>query len=155
MANKLTKIIATGGGLGYSPKAPGTVGTIGALLISLLVLRYTIDPFCNYLHLILALVSYIIGVFVTKKVIPEWGDDPSKVVIDEYCGFWLAIAFTPMNLTYYLLAFGLFRFFDITKILGISYFDRQKTAHGVMLDDVLAGIYTALVINIVWWLELL
>lgn len=150
MGQKLIKLIATGGGLGYAPFAPGTVGTAGALIISLLIMSLTNDPFCNYIHVALGITSYLLGVYVTNKLIPLWGDDPSKIVIDEYCGFWIAIAFTPMQWKYYLLAFALFRLFDITKILGISYFDRKKNAHGVMLDDVVAGVYTAVIINIVY-----
>lgn len=144
-SSKLDRILATGFGLGYAPKAPGTVGTVGALLISLLIIQFIGDPLANYLHIILSVLSYIIGRIVINNIGMEWGHDPPRVVIDEYCGLWVALIFTPPELYYYILAFVLFRFFDITKILGISYFDRKKTTDGIMLDDVLAGIYTGII----------
>ncbi len=150
-SERLSKIIATGLGLGYAPKAPGTVGSLGALLISLIVIQLFDDPFPNFIHIILALGAYFKGYFSIKKLTPIWGQDPSKIVIDEFCGLWFAMIFIPPQWEYYISAFILFRVFDISKILGIKYFDNLKTTHGVLLDDVIAGLYTGIILYSYYW----
>ena len=92
--DRLVKLVATGAGLGYLPKAPGTWGTLGALLISLGIIHLGPDPFPNLIHIVLAFGTYIKGVYVCKKLIPVWGDDPAKIVIDEFCGLWVALIFS-------------------------------------------------------------
>jgi phosphatidylglycerophosphatase A len=119
------------------------------------LLYTTIDPFTNYIHLILAALSYILGTYAINKLIPIWGDDPGKIVIDEMCGMWLALVLTPPSILYYIIAFALFRFFDITKVLGIGRLDKIKNEHGVMLDDVLAGLYTGLITYLLYHFDLI
>ena len=143
------KIVATTFGLGMAPFAPGTFGAFGALLF-----LYVIHNYCcpvTTLFLVSAiLISMLLGVWSTDKVIPEWGDDPSRVVVDEFVGILVTMLFIPMSDMNLVLAFILFRFFDILKPLGIRTVDtRIKGAWGVMLDDVLAGVYACLVLHLI------
>ncbi len=142
------KAIATVIGLGYAPIAPGTFGTIGAVIfISLLSYFGIALPTLMLIGIIL--ISALIGIWSTDQVIPEWGDDPSKVVIDEFVGYLITMLFVPLELKYIFAAFILFRFFDILKPFGIRFLDKNiKGGTGVMMDDVLAGIYACVCLHL-------
>lgn len=84
-----------------------------------------------------------------KALEEEWGEDPSKVVIDETVGLWISMLFIPINTYTLILAFILFRFFDILKPLGIRKLDQLKNSWGVMLDDILAGVYANMVLQLI------
>ncbi len=136
-------------GLGHAPIAPGTFGTIGAVIFFLLLdlCGITLSPF---LLIIVAVICALVGIWSTNKVIPEWGDDPSKVVIDEFVGYLITMFLVPTEPKYLLAAFILFRFFDILKPLGIRYLDTKiKGGTGVMLDDVLAGMYACICLHLI------
>ncbi len=150
---KLEKMLATFFGLGYIPWAPGTFGALGGLAVTCILIMLQFDALDHHLiHLFLILSSYIIGVYVSERLKEEWGHDASRIVIDEAMGFWVSIVFLPVGNIYYLAgAFVLFRFFDIVKPLGIKKLDRMISSHGVMLDDLLAGLYTNVVLQIIYW----
>ncbi|MBK8700039.1 MAG: phosphatidylglycerophosphatase A [Saprospiraceae bacterium] len=149
------KWLATFGGVGYMPKAPGTFGALAALLLVWL-LSFFVTGYNNQQILLwfLILSSYVLGIISVRKLMDAWGDDPSKVVIDEACGLWISLLFLPFTALNFILAFILFRFFDILKPLGIRKLDNMKVlkAHGVMLDDVLAGVYSCFVIHLIHYL---
>jgi phosphatidylglycerophosphatase A len=148
--NRLPKIIATFFGLGYAPIAPGTIGALGGLLISILLMKSDMQNSAFQLvHIFLILISYFAGVYACKKLVSEWGHDPSRVVIDETMGFWISILFMPLEIYVLVSGFVLFRFFDILKPLGIKKIDQLKSNHSVMLDDVLAGIYANITLQII------
>jgi phosphatidylglycerophosphatase A len=134
------------------PFAPGTFGAIAAMIVS-----YTISSVCNLDHssfqftnFVLIIFSYFAGVFACKKLQEEWGSDPSRVVIDEANGYWITLMFCPINEINLIIALILFRFFDIVKPLGIRKIDKMhNSAHAVMLDDVLAGIYSCILLNLI------
>jgi len=142
------KTIVTGMGFGLSPFAPGTAGAFLALLT-----LYPIRRFDNssYLLIGLILVFYVLGVISTNYVEKSWGKDPSRVVVDEVIGLWISILFIPINLYTAVLAFFLFRLFDIWKPFGIRKLETIGGGHGVMLDDVLAGIYSNVVLQIIYY----
>ena len=146
--NTLHKIIASFFGTGYAPIAPGTAG---AILAALLVwLWQTLDPSLTHYGwslLALTIAATLLGVYSTDQLEPEWGKDPSKVVIDEAVGLWITVLFLPVNLYYLLAGLILFRIFDIWKPLGIRKMESIKGGWGVMLDDVLAGIYANLILQ--------
>jgi phosphatidylglycerophosphatase A len=79
---------------------------------------------------------------------PEWGHDPQKIVIDEIIGFWIAMIAVPYTAWTLFAGFVLFRIFDIWKPLGIRKMEKFKGGWGVMLDDVLAGIYANIVLQV-------
>lgn len=148
--NLLYKTLATGFGSGYSPLAPGTMGAlVGCLLLWGARLLATSSFMIFHLSLaIIILITTIIGAYITQQLEKEWGEDPSKIVIDEIVGVWLAVLFIPITWKYLLIGFLLFRLFDIWKPLGIRRLEAIPDGWGVMLDDVAAGIYSNLVLQL-------
>ncbi|MCK9218465.1 MAG: phosphatidylglycerophosphatase A [Bacteroidales bacterium] len=142
------KWIVSGFGLGLIPLAPGTMGAIGALVPAILIRQYC--PQSSFLLILLILVFTVLGIIGTNKMIPRWGEDPSKVVVDEMVGMWVALLWTPSGWLSVILAFILFRMFDIAKPLGIRSSEKLPGGWGVMVDDVLAGIYSNIFIQIVF-----
>lgn len=127
---------------GYFPKASGTVASAAALFI------FYFRIFHNPLALVtLILLCFVIGAYTSKVMINKFGDDPSVVVIDEAVGMWLTVLIfilfsnSDLSLLYIFICFFAFRFFDITKIQPARYFDRLNSGFGIMMDDVVAGIY--------------
>lgn len=143
----INKLIATAFGLGYSPIAPGTMGAIGGIAVYLLIINSLSQV--NMILGLLIILFLFLGIIASNKLESEWGKDPSKIVIDEVVGVWIALLFIPSEWQYTLGAFLLFRFFDIVKPLYIKRAEKLKGGWGVMFDDVLAGIYANIVIQIV------
>jgi phosphatidylglycerophosphatase A len=106
--------------------------------------------FINLFFLAAALVVFFAAIPFVNKAMKDTGtEDPGWIVIDEVCGVFMALAFLPCNLIveypfFLAIAFGLFRFFDILKPLGIHKFEKFPGAWGVMADDLLGGIYAGL-----------
>jgi phosphatidylglycerophosphatase A len=87
------------------------------------------------------------GIWASDGVIPLWGDDPKRVVVDEMVGVWIALlGAVEGSIGYPIAAFCLFRFFDITKPLGIRRMEELHGGLGVMADDILAGVYALFVL---------
>jgi len=152
MSEKLALIIATYFGLGLSPKAPGTVGSVGTLPLAF-VLAYF---FGVYGIVIAAIIIFVIGTLATDVLIRDQEEkDPGKVVVDEVVGQLLAFTFIADSVLYhnlthwwiYLFGFAAFRFFDICKMGPVKWFDsKMKNALGVMMDDVCAGLMAGAVV---------
>lgn len=149
-------IIATGFGSGFSPVAPGTAGALLATLVWLGGFFAGLTFPLLFLTTALAIVVFtFLGVNAAKALEPEWGEDPSRIVVDEMVGVWiplLAINSDKHVVIYALIAFALFRFFDILKPLGIRSMESVKGGWGVMLDDILAGVYSFIVLKVIIWL---
>jgi phosphatidylglycerophosphatase A len=88
------------------------------------------------------------GIWSANEVEPYWGKDSSRVVIDEAAGICISLLFVPVTPVHVLVALLLFRFFDIVKPLFIRRMEKLPGGWGVMLDDVLAGIYSNIVLQI-------
>ena len=148
------RFLATGFGSGYSPIAPGTAGAIMGILLLYGWQLITPEGYfveTNFIPLLIVTIIFnMIGVFATNKVEKDWGPDPSRVVIDEIVGVWIAVLWIPPTLLNWALAFVLFRFFDIAKPLGIRKLEAIKGGWGVMLDDVLAGVYSNLALQVIY-----
>lgn len=145
-------IIASGFGTGFSPFAPGTAGAILATIVWV-VLSLVVPSYLVLITAILIVVFGILGIWSTNVLEPEWGEDPSRVVVDEMVGVWIALlAVSDGNIYYALAALVLFRLFDIFKPLGIRSMEKLKGGIGVMMDDVLAGIYSFIVLFGLRWL---
>jgi phosphatidylglycerophosphatase A len=96
----------------------------------------------------------LLGVHVSNVVEPEWGEDSSRVVIDEVAGMMITMLFIPAHTWPFLLGgLVLFRFFDILKPLGIRKMENLPSGSGVMMDDVLAGIYGNVILWVIYWLQ--
>ncbi|MBO9665085.1 phosphatidylglycerophosphatase A [Dokdonella sp.] len=139
--------IASGFGSGLSPYAPGTAGSLAAL-IPWFALREL--PLPAYALAIVA--AFALGVWASNRVVARLHiEDPGVIVWDEFVGQWIALApllVWPSNWPWVVVAFALFRLFDVTKPWPVSWADRAvKGGVGVMLDDALAGVYAALVLS--------
>ena len=152
-------VIATGFGTGFSPFAPGTVGAILATLMWYALSIFLSSSFLLYATILLILLFTVLGIWSANALEPVWGKDPSRIVVDEMVGVWIALlAVIPFQASeqlqwyYILIAFTLFRLFDIFKPLGIKKMEDMKGGVGVMMDDILAGIYSCILILITRWL---
>ena len=135
--------VCTFGGLGLSPFAPGTFGTLGGVLIAWLLAGSS-----NFLLWILltAVALYVLGRIVAPFAEGRSGKDPGYYVIDEVIGYLVTIAWTGgPTLLSLLAAFVAFRFFDILKPPPVKWFERIPGGDGILLDDVVAGVYGLLV----------
>ena len=145
----LNKAIATVCGIGYLPKGGGTVA---AALYCFIWFFWSSMPLSIEIILILFVVT--IGIYSASKVEILWGEDSSKVVIDEFAGMMISLLFVPLELKYLLFAFVVFRFFDIVKPLGIRKSENLPSGWGVMADDVLSGIYTWILVMACIWFKI-
>ncbi len=135
-------IIASGFGSGYSPIAPGTAGALLATIIWF-ALSYFLPQYVLPVTGGGIILFTILGIWSTNELEPVWGKDPSKIVVDEMVGVWISLlAVKGGDIYYALLAFALFRLFDIFKPLGIRKMESLKGGVGVMMDDIVAGIYS-------------
>lgn len=142
--------IATGFGSGLVPVAPGTFGSLAAL-IPWLALRGLPLPY----YVLALVVAFGIGAWACQWTIRRLGvEDPGLVVWDEFVGLWIALIALPDRWYFVVAGFALFRFFDIAKPWPVRWADRRiKGGLGTMLDDVLAGIYAlACVQALAWWI---
>ncbi len=135
-------IVATVFGAGCIPVAPGTAGSLVSAGLFLIIRQTSVITW------VLCLCFLVLGYWGCSAGRKKWGGDPSKVVIDEFAGCWISCMAVPSNwgIAGIAAAFILFRIFDIFKPWPVSVFDRMKSAAGILLDDVAAGIMAALVI---------
>jgi phosphatidylglycerophosphatase A len=148
------KFMGSGFGAGWLPVAPGTWGATVAILplffftkIGPSVFSTSLPIFTLVLTVLIVIFTWI-GVKAADFLHDEWGDDPKQIVIDEMIGVWIAILGLPLTVPNLIIGFILFRFFDIAKPLGIRQLEKIKGGWGVMLDDVLAGVYANIVLQI-------
>jgi phosphatidylglycerophosphatase A len=130
--------LAFGLGSGCAPKAPGTFGTLAAVPFYLLLAQL---PVLVYLPLVL--LAFVAGIWICGKTSRDIGvHDPGGIVWDEFVGFWLTMFMAPPGWAWILAGFILFRIFDILKPFPVGLLDKRvKGGFGIMLDDVLAGVY--------------
>jgi len=139
-------LFATGFGVGYSPIAPGTIGTFLAIPIYLYLSEIPFPLYELTLLTLFFLSSWISGhaerYFGTK-------DDP-RIVIDEVMGFFITMLWVPKKTPFILIGFLLFRFFDILKPFPIRRLEKKwKGGFGIVLDDVMAGVYGNVILHII------
>jgi phosphatidylglycerophosphatase A len=141
--------LAFGLGSGLSPKAPGTAGTLAAVPLYLLLLQL---PLAYYV--LALLVATVFGVWVCGKSSQLLGvHDHGGIVWDEFVGFWITMLMAPPGWLWLLCGFVLFRFFDIWKPWPIRAVDRKvEGGLGIMLDDILAGAFALLALQLLAWL---
>ncbi len=138
-------------GIGYI-KGGGTIAAAVTCCIIWLLWANGISP---NLFLAAGLIVTLVGVYVGNKVEPYWGKDSYRVVIDEVAGMWIAVLFISPSLPLLIAGFILFRFFDIVKPLYIRRMEAFKGGWGVMADDVLAGVYANIVLQVIVFFHLL
>lgn len=154
---------------GFTPLASGTVGSLLAFGI------YLIPRFSEWYYLLASIiVFFFIGLYCAEKMRGRWGEDPPEVTIDEIVGQWFTYligsvvfelffsfkSFDPefkfaTKLVFAVIGFLVFRFFDIIKLEPAKYFDKKDSGLGIMLDDVIsglyAGIFTSVITHFMWY----
>lgn len=143
MKDKIAFWIATVCGIGRLPGLPGTFGSMAAVPIVVLASRSVIGYVTVYCLFLIA------GVWSSRVVAEREGkEDPTHVVVDEVCGMLTTLLFITPRWQTLLVGFFLFRLFDILKPFGIRRLERIGGGFGIVLDDVVAGIYS----NLILWL---
>jgi phosphatidylglycerophosphatase A len=140
----IEKIIGSGFLTGYIPFASGTFGSLAALFI------YLIPGFENP-TILLSLISFftVIGIPIGSKFEKAYGKDPAECTIDEFVGTWIALLFIPKTFLYVFGAFFIWRILDIVKPFPARQIEKLRGGWGIMLDDVISGIYSLIIIHIV------
>lgn len=154
--DKLVYWLGVGLGSGLPKRAPGTWGTLGGLLVAMPLMMLGFRVFA-----VMTVLACVIGIWLCERTSELMGvhDDP-HIVWDEWAGMWIALLPVSYVFAFYevvhpilyvmpVLAFVLFRFFDIVKPFPIGYLDRQLSGGlGIMLDDMLAGLFTAIIVTV-------
>jgi phosphatidylglycerophosphatase A len=165
----LVTFIGSGMGTGFSPIASGTVGSLLAFGI------YLLPRFSEWYYLLAAIiVFFFVGLYCSEKMRGRYGEDPAEVTIDEIVGLWFTYlvgsvvfelffsfkSFDPefkfaTKFVFAAIGFLVFRFFDIIKLEPAKYFDRKDSGMGIMLDDLIsglyAGIFTSVITHFMWY----
>lgn len=143
MKNKIISLVVTFGGLGNVRHFPGTVGSLAGLFLGVFIIFF----FNHNIFLMSFFILTLIGIFATDEYLKSSkNNDPQEVVIDEVLGQWIAIAFVPFTASSLILAFVIFRILDIGKPFPINKIEAIKGYIGVIGDDILAGVVTAIII---------
>ena len=140
-SDALTKIVSSFFYLGNIPWAPGTWGSLAGLLI----VYFVPGPFQTLLLVFMCL----LGFYVCPKAVKVYqAKDPSIFVMDEVCGMMLSVLWLPKTTWVLLGGFLLFRGFDIVKPWPISWVQKKNTPSCILWDDLLAGVFTNLVLRV-------
>lgn len=141
--------LALGFGLGCVPKLPGTAGTLAGVL-----LYFGIQSFGVVIYLALTVFLLLIGIWLCGKTARDLGvHDHSAIVWDEIVGYLITMIMVPAGWLWVVSGFALFRFFDICKPWPVSWADKKVGGGlGIMLDDVIAGIYGLVILQIIAYL---
>ena len=157
---KINVLISTFFGNGYISKIPGTFTSLSTLVILYILFEILQFRNLNYILILYSIIFFYSFYAVMDSETEFDNKDPRQIVIDEVLGqampLILLVYLSSKNLInipieiYYLLSFILFRFFDIVKPFPVSYFDKQhKNFFGIIMDDIVAGLYTMLIIYLV------
>ena len=147
--NKIITIFPTLFGIGYSPIVPGTIGSIFSVIFLYFLIKFVSFSFLIIIFLIIFFTSLIL---IEKYSNLLKNHDSPTIVLDEFLGIFLIILFYDYlkfsnDFIMFLLILILFRFFDILKIFPINWVDKNiKNSFGVVLDDLLAGVYSIIVL---------
>jgi phosphatidylglycerophosphatase A len=144
---KVHRLISTCLGIGYTPKGGGTVAAAACCIVWYFAGTGRNESF--FIELSVTLLILVLGTWSAHQVEAEWGKDSSKVVIDEVAGMCISLLAVPITWLNVLIGLVLFRFFDIAKPLYIRRMEKLNGGWGVMLDDVLAGVYANIVLQLI------
>jgi phosphatidylglycerophosphatase A len=144
--NHFILFFATGFGVGYSPITPGTLGTLITVPI-----YYFLSAIQSPIYEVTLIAFFFLSVWISEKAQIFFGkkDDP-RIVIDEMMGFLITMLWVPKTALFIIIGFFLFRFFDIVKPPPIRLIERAKGGLGIALDDVIAGVYSNIVLHLIY-----
>jgi phosphatidylglycerophosphatase A len=151
---RVHKLVSTSLGIGYIGKGGGTVAAVATCLCLYALYLAGGDQLVGWLPAATLLLT-VLGVWSANEVEPHWGKDDKKVVIDEVAGMMISLLFIPVTLSSLAVGLVLFRFFDIVKPLYIRRLEKVRGGLGVMLDDVVAGVYANIILQILLYLKIL
>lgn len=145
---RISSILATIGPIGHVPKGGGSIAAVFAALCWYFFMNddFVVQTFATVF-------VFFVGVWVSNNLEEHWGKDSNKIVIDEVLGMMVAVMFLPISIEVVVIGFILFRFFDITKILGIKKTEELPKGWGVMVDDLWAGIYSNLILQALFYFD--
>jgi len=145
--NIFEKILGSGFYTGYFPIASGTVGSLVAIII------YFIPGFEQWFIIVpLTIIFAAYGIYVGTKFEIVYGKDPVECTIDEIVGMWISLIALPKTILVAIGAFLLWRILDIIKPPPARNLERLKGGIGIMLDDVISGLYTLIIMHLVVYL---
>jgi len=138
--------LAFGFGSGLAPKAPGTFGTLLAVPLYILLSQLSLLP-----YILVVVIAFAVGIYLCGRTATDLGvHDHPGIVWDEFVGFWITMIAAPAGWLWVVIGFILFRLFDIWKPWPIRFFDKNvESGFGIMIDDVLAGIYALMVLQLI------
>ena len=141
--NIFEKMLGSGFFTGYIPIVPGTFGSLAGLLI------YIIPGFEDPVVIIPAIIVFTAyGIYVGNKFDKIYGKDPHQCTIDEVVGMWISLLFLPKRIAVSILAFIVWRVFDIIKPFPAKNLEKLEGGLGIMIDDVVAGFYALIVMQV-------
>jgi len=151
MTRKIVLFLASFMGVGYIKVAPGSFGSLAGLLVFEIINAGYSSCYKGLLLSSLLVCFAFLVVSLARPYFPPSEKDPPQIVIDEAAAMWLVLSFLPLN-TWVVksAAFGLFRFFDVLKPLGIKRVEKiPQYALGIILDDILAALYAIVTLNLI------
>ncbi len=147
----VVRFLATGAYLGYAPIAPGTVGTLGcAVLLWFVVPEVTAasSPLALVVMFLSTLAFVALSIWTADLAERQFGHDASRIVIDEYAGFVFSVLLLPKDPLVFAVAFLIFRAVDIVKPFPARQAESLPGGTGIVMDDIVAGIYTNLLLRV-------
>jgi phosphatidylglycerophosphatase A len=136
-------ILSTVLGIGFLPFMPGTFGTLAAALVYISMPADWFSNFPQAGYLMAAIVALVLlGVYLTGKAERKLGHDAGSIVLDEFVAYFICVLFLPKSILMAVYTFALFRVFDIAKPQPIRLSQKLKGGWGIMVDDVIAAIFT-------------
>ena len=142
--NLIEKFIGSGFYTGFIPFASGTFGSIAALLI------YYIPGFSNPQVIIPTIIIFTLyGIYIGTKFEKVYGEDPAECTIDEVVGMWITLLLIPKTIVISLTGFLIWRLLDIIKPFPARQAEKLNGGLGIMLDDVIAGVYSLIILHFI------
>lgn len=145
------KLLATSFGAGFLPVAPGTWGALVAIVLWIPLYIWASPEATVIITVCATLVYFVAGTWASNVAERYWGKDPVVACADETVGQWIALIPVTGLCPWWeiLVAFALFRLFDIYKPLGIRSLEKLPGGIGMMADDILAGVYSAVIVYVI------
>ena len=144
---KFHQLISTCLGIGYTPKGGGTIAALVCCIVWYFAWTGGNEHFWE--QALVTVIVLVIGIWSAGKMEAKWGKDSYRIVIDEVAGMCLSLLFIPVRWQYIAIGLLLFRFFDIAKPLYIRKMEQLNGGWGVMMDDLLAGLYSNLALQVI------
>jgi len=139
----IIRLIGSGLGSGYAPLAPGTAGSLVALLIWVIL-----PPMSAACQIAVIIVTFLIGVPICTRMEKDYGHDPGQATWDEFVGQWTALFLLPKTPSILIASFLIFRALDVWKPFPARRSQKLPGGWGIMVDDLIVGVYTCLLLHI-------